>query len=105
MKMNNPAAEAALGQEPELSANVVRERPLSATHDDWGEEQMAFVDQARGHRLAGERGTANCDVAVRGLLQPCDRAGIEIVLDPCPHARWRLERAGVHDLFGRSPDL
>src|SRR5213595_1595911 len=98
MKMNNSAAEAALGQEFELGANVVRERPLSATHDDRGEEQMALVDQARGHRLAGECGTANCDVAVRGLLQPCDRTGVEVVLDPCPRARRGLERAGVHDL-------
>jgi len=62
VEMNDVAFEAALAQELKLSTHVVRQRALTATHDDRAEEQMALVDQARGDRLAGELGTTDGDV-------------------------------------------
>src|SRR5262245_19119099 len=100
MEVNDAASEAALGQELELGANVVRQCALSATDDDRDEEQVALVDQACGDRLASEPGTADTDVASRGLLEPSARCGVEIALDPRPLGRLRLQRPGVHDLLG-----
>jgi hypothetical protein len=63
--VNDTASEAAFGQELERNANVVRQGTLSATDDHRDEEQVALIDEARGHRLASEFGTADRDLAGR----------------------------------------
>src|SRR5216683_3002715 len=105
VEVNDTASEAALAQKLELGANVAWQCMLPPADDDRGEEEAALVDQAFSDRLAGEFGTADGDAAVRGLLEPRDRCWVKIVLDPRPRARQRMKRPGVHDLFGRSPDL
>src|SRR5215471_21552176 len=103
--MNDAALEAVLVQQLELGPDLIRQRALSATDEDWAEEQVAFVDQARGHGLASELRTADRDVAGSGLLELPDRRGIEFGLDPRPRARHRPERPREHDLLRRPPEL
>ncbi len=64
----------------QLGADVAWQCMLPPADDDRGEE-VALVDQACGDRLAGEFGTANGDVAVRGLLEPRDRCAQDIFAD------------------------
>ena len=75
VQVNDTAAEPALGHELQLDANAVRQRALPAADEHRDEEQVALIDQARGHRLAGELGTADRDVAGRGLLRRLIAAG------------------------------
>jgi hypothetical protein len=78
---------------------------LAAANHDRPEKQVALVDQAQGERLAGEVCTPDRDVSFGGLLEPADRIGVEVALDPGPRAGYRLEVPGVHDLLRRPPDL
>ncbi len=92
MQVDDAALEAVFVQELKLDANAIRQCALSASDEDRMEEQVAFVNQACGDCLAGEGRTANRDVTGRGLLELPDGCRIEIALDPCPPARWRLKR-------------
>ncbi|MNI92750.1 hypothetical protein D3C73_1505910 [compost metagenome] len=62
MKMNNAASEAALTEQLELHADVVRQCSLTSTQDDRIKKQMTLVDQSRAHRLTSKLGAANRNV-------------------------------------------
>ena len=62
MEVDDPISESALGEEFEPGTNAVRQCPLSAADEDRIKEQVAFVDQAGGQRLRGERGTPDRDI-------------------------------------------
>lgn len=51
VKMNNAASEAALTEQLEPHAEVVRQCSLTFTQDDRINKQMTLVDQFRAHRL------------------------------------------------------
>jgi hypothetical protein len=62
VKVNDAAGEAVLVQQFEPDPDVVRQCAFPAADEDRAEEQVAFVDQARGDGLAGELRTADRDV-------------------------------------------
>jgi len=57
--MSNAAAEAALTEQLEPHAEVVRQCLLTSTQDDRINKQMTLVDQSRAHRLPSKLGAAN----------------------------------------------
>src|SRR5262245_15718199 len=86
VEMNEAAREAALVEQLELRAHVVGHGALAASHHDRAQEQMALVDQPGADRLAGELGTPDRDVGLRGLLELPDGVRLELALDPRPRA-------------------
>jgi inner membrane transporter RhtA len=62
-EVHDAAREPALVQELKLRADAGRERPLTATHHDRAEEQVALVDQTRGDRLPGKLGAPHGEIA------------------------------------------
>ena len=62
VEVDDAAPESALIQELKPRAHLVRQCALAATDEDWVEEQVALVDEARGDRLAGELRTTDGDV-------------------------------------------
>jgi len=62
VEMNNAASEAALAEQPEPHAEVVRKCPLASAQHDRINKQMTLVDQPRAHRLPGKLGAANRNV-------------------------------------------
>src|SRR5580698_6904140 len=102
--VNDVVSDPALVEKFELHPDAVRQGALAASYHDRTQEQVALVDQPRADCVAGELGTADCDVGPRGLLEPPDGVSIELALDPRPRAGHRLKRPGVHDLLGCPPD-
>ena len=94
MEVNDAVSESALIEKLELRADVVWQGALAASDDDWAQEQMTLVDQPGADCVAGELGTADCDVGLRGLLEPPNGVWIELALDPRPRAGYRLKRPG-----------
>jgi hypothetical protein len=86
VEVNDAVSEPAFIEKFELRADVVWQGALAASHHDRAQEQMALVDQPGADRLAGELGTANCDVGPRGLLEPPGGVSIELALDPRPRS-------------------
>ena len=82
--MNDAVFEAALIEQFELRADVVRQGAFAATDHDRAQEDMALVNQPGADRLAGELAAADCDVGRRGQLQLPDRVRLELALDPRP---------------------
>jgi hypothetical protein len=103
--MYDAVSEPALVEEFELRVDVAWQCALAAAHHDRPEEQMALVNEPQSKRLTSQRGTPDRDVSRGGLLEPADRIGGEIALDPSPRADCRLKGPGVHDLLRRPPDL
>jgi uncharacterized damage-inducible protein DinB len=101
---HHAAAEAAFLQQLEREPDVVGKSLVPAAHDDGDEEQMDLVDEPGLERLGGEVRAAHGEVAFRRRLQPPDRLGVEVPLDPRPGRVHRLQRPGVDDLAGRLPD-
>ncbi len=62
------APEPALIQELKPSAHLFRQCALAAADDDRVEEEVAFVDEIRGDRLAGKLRTTDGEVRYRRLL-------------------------------------
>src|SRR6476469_326646 len=60
VEMNDTILEAALIEQFELRADVVRQGAFAATHHDRAQEEMALVDQPGGDRLAGELAAGDC---------------------------------------------
>jgi hypothetical protein len=85
--MNEPVLEAALIEQLELCADVVRQGAFAATSHDRAQEEMALVDKPRADRLAGEIAAPDREVGGRGQLQLPDRVRVELALDPSPRAR------------------
>ena len=91
MEMNDAVFEAALIEQFESRADVVRQGALAPTNHDRVQEEMTLVDQTGGDRLAGEIAAPNRDVGAQGELQLPDRVRVELALDPSVRAGWRLK--------------
>ena len=68
MEVDHPAAEPAFVQQLELQANMAGKGRLAVAHNDWGEEEVAFVDEARPERVGGEVGAPTVRSAPADVL-------------------------------------
>src|SRR5688572_12817363 len=98
---DHAVAEPALLDQLQVQPHTVRKEPLSATHDHGADDHLELVDKTGPYRLRGEFRTVNRDVVLGASLEPPDRVGIELPLDPRPRAARRGKRPGVNDLLGR----
>src|SRR3954470_14001803 len=103
--MDHAAVETARTQQFELDASVAGKRRVAAADDDWVDEQVVLVDEAGPDRLSGEVRPSDADVTLGLRLEPPDRVGIELPLEPGLRARDVAERPREDDLLGAPPDL
>ena len=81
-----------------------RQRWLAAAHHDGVHEQVDLVHQPRPERVRRETGAAHAQVAIGGL-ETANGLRIEVGLERGARRRHVVERARVHDLVHRLPDL
>jgi hypothetical protein len=62
------------------------EESLSAANDHGADDHLELVDKTGPYRLRGEFRTVNSDVVLGAGLEPPNRVGVELPLDPRPRA-------------------
>src|SRR2546425_2983848 len=72
VEVNHAIAEATFVQQLELQADLVGEGRFAASDHNGRDEEVALIDQPGLHRLGGEVGTADADVASGCRLHPAE---------------------------------
>ena len=101
---DHPTAESVLILQVEPEADVGREAPLAATHQDGHEEQVALVDQAGLECLGGQAGATDEEVTPGGRFQPPDHFRVELPQEPGPGGEHGFPGCGKYELVGGLPD-
>src|SRR5579862_5940968 len=100
---DDPIAEAALFEQLEIQAHAVREEPLATTDHYGADDHLELIDQTGSYRLRGEVRTIDRQVAAGAGLEPPDRVGVELPLDPGARTARLRERLRVDDFLGPLP--
>ena len=81
-KDDHAVAEPTLLDQLQLQPHTIGEEPLAPTNDHGADDHLELADKTGPDRLRGQFRTVNRDVMLGAGLEPPDRGGIELPLDP-----------------------